>query len=143
MIFRRLFRAVLGLPGAAYNPGVEVQVLIQLKVGQSVKLTANPRLADGSPASVDGGYDWSADSTAVTVDTIGGPECIITGVLPGSVAVSVTVDADLGEGVREIRSGVAIAVVQAEATSLDISIGAIEDADAFEIKKRPTLEPKG
>ena len=147
MILRKLAKWLLN--GRNGSLGIEtiqlgVQIVIQLKIGQSVKLTANPKLPDGTLAEIDGGFDWSADSSAVTVETDGGPEATITAVTPGSVAVSVTIDADLGQGVREIHSGVSIMVIQSQANSLDISIGAIVDPEPpIEIKKKPSIDEKG
>lgn len=93
---------------------------------QKVVLSVAPKTAAGNPAKIDGKPVWSvSDDTVITLvvsDDGLSTEAITTGTL-GVSQVSVSVDADLGEGVRTLSGTLDITVNAAEATTVGISAG--------------------
>jgi hypothetical protein len=77
--------------------------------------------AHGNPATVDGPVTWSSSNDAIaTVDAKAGDDKVatITPVGPvGNVQISVTADADLGEGTRELITLFDVSVVGGEAVA--------------------------
>ena len=96
---------------------------------QKVSLSIDPRTAAGNPAKVDGVPVWSvSDSNVLTiVPSEDGKSAVVTttGQL-GASQVSVSADADLGEGVRTIAATLDVTVVAAEAATLAITSGTPE-----------------
>ena len=94
---------------------------------QKVGLTVSFTTAAGNAATVDGVPTWvSSDETILTVADIGadGMSCSILTVGPvGTAQVSVTADADMGEGTRQITGLLDIEVRAAEAVSANIAAG--------------------
>jgi len=116
VIFRRLFRAVLGLPETAYFHGVEI--MPEIKIGDRLTLKAQPKLADGQPAVVES-LTWETSDDSI-------------------LELTVEADADLGAGVVSIRSGMKITVKQDMATGIAISVVSVAPPEiAPEPKKRP------
>lgn len=95
---------------------------------QKVSLSIDPRTAAGNPAEVQSPV-WSVSDGNVLsiVASEDGKSAVVTttGQL-GASQVSVSVDADLGEGVRTIAAVLDVTVVAAEAATLGISAGAPE-----------------
>jgi hypothetical protein len=95
----------------AYNlpAGMQIQVAVSYVDGA------------GNPATVDGDPTWSSsDPTLVTViaDPANAFEAVLRAVGPlGQAQVTVTADADLGEGIREILTLMDVAVVAGEAVA--------------------------
>lgn len=84
----------------------------------------------GEPARVDGAPVWaSSDPSIVTVETVDGLSGFIVPVGGAQalgdppVQVTVTADADLGEGVRSLTESIAVFVDAEEATSLGLVVG--------------------
>lgn len=96
---------------------------------QKVSLAIDPRTAAGNPAKLDGAPVWSVSDANVLALTVAedGLSAVVTatGAL-GASQVSVTADADLGEGVRPIAAVLDVTVVAAEAATLAITAGAPE-----------------
>lgn len=90
-----------------------------------VEVTYADRL--GNPANVDGAPAWTvSNSSIVEVVATEDPNIFViraTGTL-GTSQVTVTADADLGDGVREILATEDITVVAAEAVNATIVFGA-------------------
>jgi len=99
---------------------------LKLTDEQKVLLSVAPKTAAGNPAKVDGEPVWGvSDETILEVVATDDPftvEIVTKGPL-GSAQVSVSVDADLGEGVRELTGTLDIDVVAAEAATVGISAG--------------------
>lgn len=137
MIFRRLFRAVLGLPETAPFHGVEI--MPEIRIGDRLTLKAQPKLADGQPAVVES-LTWETSDDSILELTSVNPDgtALFTGVSPGDAELMVEADADLGAGVVSIRSGIKITVKQDMATGIAISVVSVAPPEiAPEIKKRP------
>ena len=137
MIFRRLFRAVLGLPETALFHGVEI--MPEIKIGDRLTLKAQPKLDNGQPAVVES-MTWETSDDSVVELTSVNPDgtALFTGVSPGDAELMVEADADLGAGVVSIRSGMKITVKQDMATGIAISVVSVAPPEvAPEIKKRP------
>lgn len=96
---------------------------------QKVRLAIKPVSAAGNPAEIDGTPAWVvSDDTlgSLTVDEDGlGAEFVTSGLL-GTCQVSVTADADLGDGMREISGVLDIEIHASEAVSLSINAGVPE-----------------
>lgn len=94
---------------------------------QKVQLSIQPVTAAGNPAKVDGTPSWSvSDTTILTLEVAAdglSAWATVTGTL-GASQVSVSADADLGEGIRSITATLDVTVVAAEAVSLTINAGA-------------------
>ena len=96
---------------------------------QKVQLSIQPVTAAGNPARVDGVPAWSVSDTNVLALDVApdGLSAWATATGPlGPSQVSVSADADLGEGIRTIAATLDVSVVPAEAVSLAISAGAPE-----------------
>lgn len=87
-----------------------------------------PLTAAGRPAAVDGEAVFtSSDETVCTVVQTGPLSAIVTaaaGSAMGAAQIVAKVDADLGEGVREIVGSLAVEVVPAEAETVELKAGA-------------------
>lgn len=96
---------------------------------QKVRLAIRPVSAAGNPAEIDDTPLWIvSDSTVgtLTIDEDGlGAEFVTSGAL-GVCQVSVTADADLGDGMREISGVLDIEVRASEAVSMEVSAGVPE-----------------
>jgi len=93
---------------------------------QEVDLSIAPKDAKGNPAAVEGAPVWaSSDPTILTVEAAAdGLSAVAKAVGPlGTAQVSVTADADLGEGVKSISGTMDFEVQAGEAVSLGISAG--------------------
>ena len=94
------------------------------KVSLSVAFTT----AAGNPAVVDGIPVWgTSDETILSVVAAeDGLTAVVTTVGPlGSAQVSVTADADLGEGVQLVQDGIVLTTEGALASSLGLVVGEI------------------
>src|SRR6185436_3167778 len=90
---------------------------------QKVSLTIQPLTAAGNSAKVDGVPVWSVSDSNILSLTVSedGLSAVVTTVGPlGDCKVSVSADADLGEGIRNLTGTLDITVVAAEAASIGI-----------------------
>lgn len=109
-------------------------MLITLTDEQKVTLTLNPRTAgtstnpNGNPAQVDGVPQWSVTEGDVTLEAAedGMSATVFSGAANVNSKVSVSADADLGEGVSTIEDVLDVAVVAASASALGINAGTPE-----------------
>jgi len=130
MIFRALERW-LRVPGPEMfqpiNPP-ELTLMLTLKVGQSVSLTVHPKTSEGQECQVDGTPVWDSNGTAgVSLQAdLDGRTCLVTALAAGIAEIHVSADADLGEGVRAIKAGLSLRVIQPEAVELAIEAGEIQ-----------------
>lgn len=96
---------------------------------QKVTLSISPRSAVGNPAPVDGVPVWQvSDSSVLEVTTAEdgfSAVAVTTGKL-GVCQVSVSADADIGEGVQTITGVLDVEVKASAAVNLDISAGTPE-----------------
>lgn len=96
---------------------------------QKVSMTVQPLTAAGNPAQVDGPPVWSTsnpDILTVTASPDGLSAVAVTVGPVGSSQVSVSVDADLGAGVRTLTAALDVDVVAAGASTLGIIAGTPE-----------------
>jgi len=97
---------------------------------QKVSLNVSPKSAAGNPAEVDGIPAWnSSDESVITLvpsDDGLSVDAITTGKI-GTSQISVSVDADLGSGIRTITGVLDIEVRPSEAVTLDINAGVPSD----------------
>lgn len=97
---------------------------------QKVDVAIAPKSAAGNPAVVDGAPVWSCSDETVLTLTVAedGFSAVVetTGKL-GVAQVSVTADADMGEGVKAVSGVLDIEVKASEAVTLDISAGVPTD----------------
>lgn len=110
-----------------------------ITVDQELELAIEPKDSRGNPARVDGDPVWTVgDETVLQLLPGATPfRKIVRGVGPIDASViTVTVDADLGEGVKPLSGTLAIAVVPGEASSLAITAG-----DATAIPAPPAADP--
>lgn len=100
-----------------------------LKANEKSLLSLVIKDSQGNPAKVDGAPRW-----AVTDPTLGRLEVAEDGLSAtllangpsGAFQVQATVDADLGEGVRELLGTLDVEVLSGEAVSVEIAAGAAE-----------------
>ncbi len=98
---------------------------LTLKVGQSVVLDATPVTNSGSTAKVETAR-WASEGTAALLlsQSPANPLSVTVYAQSAGVSnVSCVADADLGEGVREISSGIRLTVVDDAAVALEIRAG--------------------
>jgi len=130
MLFRALARW-LRVPGPEMfqpiNPP-ELHLMLTLKVGQSVSLTVHPKTSEGQECQVDGTPVWDSNGTAgVSLQAdLDGRTCLVTALAAGIAEIHVSADADLGEGLRAIKAGLSLRVIQPEAVELAIEAGEIQ-----------------
>lgn len=100
---------------------------MQMDTDQKVSAALAILTAGGQPARVDAAPAWSVEATDIEVVTMevaeDGLSATFTAVGVGTAQVTVTADADLGEGVRTITAIGAITVVPAGAAVLTLSFG--------------------
>jgi hypothetical protein len=94
---------------------------------QEVRAAINPLDAAKNPAQIDGVPSWESSDpgvlTVTPVDDTGRVVTISTVGALGLATVSVTADADLGEGTRAITETMDFVIGSGEASSLNPSIG--------------------
>jgi hypothetical protein len=99
---------------------------VQLTDVQEARATIAPQDRAGNPASVDGVPTWeSSDTSVITVSpTEDGltADVVTTGTL-GTATVTVTADADLGEGVTSLTGTLEVEVIASQAADLNVSVG--------------------
>lgn len=108
------------------RPPEEITMLTLTDI-QGVDLSVAPVDAKGNPAKVDGAPVWvvSAPDVCDIAVAADGLSAHVTAKGPlGSCQVTVTADADLGEGVRNITGMLDVEVIASEAASLSITAGA-------------------
>jgi hypothetical protein len=122
------FRWRIGPVESSPRPG-EVAMLV-LKDAQKVTITVSPIDAKGNTAQVDGVPAWAvADPAILTlVPSDDGLTCVATTTgAVGTTQITITADADLGEGVKTISGLVDVEVVSGMAAGLNIVAGTPED----------------
>ena len=101
------------------------EMAFMLADNQQVTATIQAVDAKGNPARIDGAPVWaSSDAAILTVTSDGEMGATIAAVGPiGTAQVQVTVDADLGAGVRPLTGIMDVEVVGSEAVALTIVPG--------------------
>lgn len=114
-------------------PGKPIQELttmsLILKDDQKVKLSILPVDAKGNPAAVDGVPVWASsdDGVIAVIPSADGLSATATAVgKVGTAQVSVTADADLGDGVSNIAGVLDVTVVAGQAVSVGVTAGTPE-----------------
>lgn len=100
-----------------------------LKDDQKVKLSILPVDAKGNPAAVDGVPVWASsdDGVIAVIPSADGLSATATAVgKVGTAQVSVTADADLGDGVSNIAGVLDVTVVAGQAVSVGVTAGTPE-----------------
>jgi hypothetical protein len=86
-----------------------------------------PLTAAGRPANVDGDAVFTSSDETLCVVTPTGPLTATVRAVPnaplGAAQVVARVDADLGEGIRDIVGSLAVEVVPAEAQTVELKAG--------------------
>ncbi len=103
--------------------------MLLLSNAQKVTATLAPLDQYGNPARIDGVPEWNnSDATIVElVPAADGLTAVVTTLGPlGTVQITATADADLGQGVRPITQQADIQVEPSEAVTLGIKFGAPE-----------------
>ena len=101
---------------------------VKLTNEQKVKISVAPVDGAGKPATVDGKPQWSytgASQLAVADDGLSAE--LTSSDAPETGVITVTADADLGEGVENIVDTVNVVVEAAKAENLGLSVGAPEN----------------
>jgi len=93
---------------------------------QKVRIDIAVTDAEGNPAAIEGSPQWAIDNVEVaTLELAEGglsAEVISTGAL-GQATLTVSADADLGEGIKTIQGDLLIDVVASEATGVTLTAG--------------------
>lgn len=121
-----------------YIEGVEVTQM-ELKVTKKAKVSVKFKDAAGFQAKVDGKPAWAvSDSTkAILVVAEDGMSAEVQGVDVGSFMLSLSADADLGEGIKPILGSLAFDVTAGEAVSVELVAEEIVEAPAPEVPAEP------
>jgi hypothetical protein len=85
----------------------------------------------GHPARIDGKPSWAADNDLLILEPADdGLSCRVTSAgTTGSCTVTITADADLGEGVRNLTHSEFFSIIDAPATNIDVAIDAPEEVE--------------
>jgi hypothetical protein len=99
----------------------------QLTSTQQIGYTINPTDRKGHPAQLDGVPVWASSNEAVAtvVPAADGLSATVVAGVPGDCVISVTADADLGEGVVNLAGTEEIVVVPAAAVTISLTAGEI------------------
>jgi hypothetical protein len=106
-------------------------VMFTLPVDHTVQMQVAYKDAAGNPATIDGDVEWTSSDDAVATVTVDTSDSTIVRVVPvgplGQVQVTASADADLGSGVRKLKTLADIEIVGGEAVTGTISpLGEIE-----------------
>lgn len=103
-------------------------MLLTITNEQKILVTLNPTTEAGNAGSIDGIPTWELVSGDATIEpSADGLSCyLISGEADVNSVITVTADADLGEGVTPLTDTVDLAVVAASASSLGIVAGTAE-----------------
>ena len=108
----------------------QVNMSLTLNTEQKVRLSIAPVTSSGKPAALDGAPTWvSSDESVITVQvsTDGLSAEVLTTDEVGSATVTVSADADLGEGVQTIQASLDIISVHPQASNLGLVVGPPEN----------------
>jgi len=96
---------------------------------QKCNLAIDPRNAKGQPAPVDGIPQWSSSNPGVCdiQPAADGLSAYVFAVGTGASQISVTADADLGAGVRNLTGTLDVEVRAGEAVTMGIAAGTPEE----------------
>lgn len=89
---------------------------------QKVRVTLAPTTATGNPSSLDGAATFTVESGDATVENIDELSAWIISGTAGVSVVSVSADADLGEGVQTITDSITVTVSDPFAANLGLLI---------------------
>lgn len=107
-------------------------MVLKLTDSQQCKLAIKPTDKAGNVAPIDGAPDWrSSNSEVVTVTPSAdglSADVVTTGAL-GTATVSVSADADLGEGTKQISGSIDIEVGAGEAVTVEVTAGTPEEKE--------------
>lgn len=120
------------IAGPVHDQGEEPPMSTTLKNNQQCKLTLVAKDADGNPATVENPVWAVSDETILQLvgpeDDDPGLERLVKAVGPaGEAKVTVTCDADLGEGVRPLTGFADFVVQGGEAVVIELQPGEITD----------------
>lgn len=103
-------------------------MLITITNEQKVLVTLAPTTEAGNPATVDGVPAWTIESGDAVVEPSedGMSAYIISGEANVNSVITVMADADLGDGVVNIKDTIDLAVVAASASNLGVVAGTPE-----------------
>jgi hypothetical protein len=99
--------------------------MLNLTTDQKAKVTVRPLTAKGKPTVVDGIPGWSTSNPSV-ISLVVSPDGLsadVIGAGVGTAIVTVSADADLTSGIREITAALSASVILAEAASLTLEVG--------------------
>lgn len=98
-------------------------MLITITNEQKVQVTLVPTTEAGNPAVLDGAPVWEVTDGDATIEVSddGLSAYLVSGEADVNSVVTVTADADLGEGVVEITDTIDLAVVAANASRLGLT----------------------
>lgn len=102
-----------------------------LTTTQQVTLSIVPKDRKGNPASVDGVPAWTNSNPEVaTIEpSEDGMSAVVKAGVPGDTTISVTADADLGDGVTEIAGVGEIKVVPSAASTVELVAGEVTEQE--------------
>ncbi len=100
-------------------------MLITITNEEKVQVTLSPTTAAGNPATLDGAPVWTVTEGDATVEvsTDGMSAFLVSGAPDTNSKITITADADLGEGVVSLEDTVDLAVVLASASVLGMVVG--------------------
>jgi hypothetical protein len=95
---------------------------------QQIPYTIAPTDRKGRPAPVEN-VVWASSNTEVATVTASedGLTGLVVGLVPGAVTISVTADADMGEGVTELAGVAELTVTPAAAVSVTLVAGPVAE----------------
>jgi hypothetical protein len=123
-------------------------MMLVLKDTQRVTISVTPVDAKGNPAQVDGAPVWSIVGPEVVALEVSenGLTCVVNTVgTLGTTQITVTADADIGEGIQTISGLLDIEVVSGMAVSLNVTAGVPEEIPAEtepEVTEPEVTEPE-
>jgi hypothetical protein len=99
-------------------------MLITITNEQKVEVTLEPLTAAGNPAVLDGAPVWEVVSGDATLEVSedGLSAFLVSGAANVISVISVTADADLGDGVVSLSDSIELAVVNATASTLGLVV---------------------
>lgn len=117
---RLAFHFTVG-PTQPKSKGTAMPLEIKMTSEEKVKITATPVTSTGNPAKVDGDVDFTVTSGDCTIERVDPTSAFIVSGAPGDSVVTVSADADLGDGVVTITDAITAHVSDPLATSLGLN----------------------
>ena len=107
--------------GPIQKKGQAMSIEVSLTTEEQVRLSVTPITAGGQPAAIDGVAQWSVEGDCSVAPIDATSAWVLAGSLIGDSTVTVSCDADLGEGILSLADTCLVHVGHPQAASLGLA----------------------